>query len=192
MAARPEVGELRVGLGERRRVHVRVHEDEPSERLHGDRHERELGRVEARLALGARRLAQAAVELVCPTVVLALERLAVPVLGRDREGTVAADVDESVQLAFQVSRQQHRDVRHPAHVVVAGVRDSRLVRDELPASREHVLELDVEDGRVGVPARRERHVPVERRLDCLRVDAELGRGRAHRVSASTVVDHAPA
>ena len=120
-------------------------------------------------------------------MVPALKRLAVPVLGRDPKGTVAADVDESVQLPFEVSREQHRDVRDPADVVVAGVRDSRLLRDQLPASREYVLELDVEDGRVRVPARRERHVPVERRLDGLRVDAELDRSRAHRVSAGTAL-----
>src|SRR5919108_754173 len=63
-------------LGERRRIDVWIHEDERPPRVHPDWRESELLGVEARLAVGAWRRAQASVEPVGPRVVRALERRA--------------------------------------------------------------------------------------------------------------------
>ena len=91
---RDELRQLSEVLGERRRVGVRVDEDErpPGVDLHG--HEPELRLVEAGLALGARRRAERAVEAVGPGVVRALERLAPPLALADERAAVAADVQE--------------------------------------------------------------------------------------------------
>ena len=73
-----ELGQLAEVLGERRGAAVRVDEDERPPGVDRHRQEAELRLVEALLALGARRGAERAVEVVRPGVVGALQRLARP------------------------------------------------------------------------------------------------------------------
>ena len=65
--------------------------------------------IEPRLALGARRLAELAVETVGPGVVRALERLATTGALDHHVPAVAADVDEPAELAVAATDDRHRD-----------------------------------------------------------------------------------
>ena len=105
---RDELRQLAEVLRERRCVGVRVDEDErtPGVDLHGQ--EPELRRVEAGLAVGARRRAERAVEAVRPRVVRALERLAPP-RALATGAAVAADVQERAQLPSRVADDDDRD-----------------------------------------------------------------------------------
>ena len=100
--ARREVAEV---VGERSRVAVGVDEDERAPGVDGDGHEAERRQVEARLAVGARRAAQRAVQPVRPGVVGALDRLAPGVAVAERMAAVPADVDEPAQLAVAGTRE---------------------------------------------------------------------------------------
>ncbi len=99
-------------VGERRRVGVRVDEDERPPGIHLHRHEPELRLVEAGLALGARRGAERAVEAVRPRVVGALERLALPLALADERAAVAADVQERAERRLPC-RGRRRPGRRP-------------------------------------------------------------------------------
>ena len=82
---------------ERRGGGVGVDEDERAPGADGDPAKAELAAVEARLAVGARRRPEAAVEPVGPGVVRALERFAAALALDDQRAAVAADVQERVQ-----------------------------------------------------------------------------------------------
>ena len=153
----PQLGDERRDLaehvGQRRRVRVRVHEDERSPRVDGGGQEPELRAVEPRLAVAARDLAQRAVEVVRPRVVGALQRRAASRPGEHGMAAVAADVDERAQHAVAAA---HDEERHGAGVGgQEGARLGDLVRAPrvLPAAPEDALLLAREDLRVGVPAR---------------------------------------
>ena len=160
---RDELGQLAEVLGERRRVGVRVDEDERPQASTCTGTQPELGLVEAGLALGARRGAERAVEAVGPGVVRALERLAPPLALADERAAVAADVQERAERAFLVA---HDDDRHAARV--AGEERARLgdligAARVLPGAPEDPLPLEPEHVRIRVPVERERAAVGDRR-----------------------------
>ena len=146
----PSVSLERVGL------EVDVHEDERPPRVHLDGEERVVVGVEAGLALGARRLEQAAVEPVRPRVVGTLQRLAVPGALHDDVAAMAADVDEALELALLVPDEDDRDGPGLGGEVVAGLAHLGRHAGVLPGVLEDPLALEREDGAVRIPARGQR------------------------------------
>ena len=94
---------------ERRRVGIRVDEDERPPRVDRDGREREARRVEARLALRAGRAPERSVEVVRPRVVRALERLATARALDDEVAAVPADVDEPAEHAVRSRARPRRE-----------------------------------------------------------------------------------
>ena len=117
--------------------------------------EAEPGRVEARLAVAARDLAQRAVEVVRPRVVGALQRRARPLAVEDRVAAVAADVDERAQLAVAAADDHERHRAGVDAQEAAGLGDLVGAAGVVPAAPEDQLLLAREQLRVGVPARGE-------------------------------------
>ena len=101
------------------RVAVDVDPDHgpPDGGLDGD--QPELGGIELELRLGPRCSPQAAVEVVRPAVVHALEGPAVARLVDDDVRAVAADVDEAADLSVLARDQHHGHARHLAERLVA-------------------------------------------------------------------------
>ena len=151
-----ELRQLAERLGERRRLGIRVDEDERPPGV--DRAGRRPSSAASKLglAVGARRRAERAVELVRPGVVGALERLAPALALADERAAVAADVQERAQLGVLAADDDDRD---PARV--AGEERTRLgdlvgAAGVLPGSPEDPLALEPQDGRVGVPVEGDR------------------------------------
>ena len=160
---RDELRQLSEVLCERRRVGVRVDEDErpPDVDLHG--HEPELRLVEAELALGARCRAERAVEAVGPRVVGALERLAPPLALADDRAAMAADVQERAQRRFLVADDDDRDAARVAGEERAGLGDLIGAARVLPGAPEDPLPLEPEHVRVRVPVEGKRAAVSDRR-----------------------------
>ena len=146
-----ELRQLAERLAERRRLEVRVDEDERPPGVDLDRDERDLLRVEAGLPVGARSGPQAPVEAVRPPVVAALERAAAPFPLRHHEAAVAADVDERPELAVAVVGDDDRDEPGPAREVAAGRVDLPRVPHVLPSTAEDPLLLGPQNRLVRVP-----------------------------------------
>jgi hypothetical protein len=146
-----ELRQLAERLGERRRVGVGIHEDErpPGVGLHRD--ERDLLRVEAGLAVGAGRRAQAPVETVRPGVVAALERGASSLPLRHLEPAVAADVHEGAKLVVAVAGDDDRHETGAPGEVAARLGDLPGVPDVLPGATEDALLLGPQNCVVDVP-----------------------------------------
>ena len=147
--------------GRRRDVGIDEHEAAPG--VHGDRHERELLAVEVHLARHARRVLEPAVERVRPAVVAALQELAAAVLHRHRVRAVAADVDEAVQLALGVARDDAPGTRPDlADHVVARRGELGLGAEQRPAAREDLARCSSSATLgIGIPAGRQRPAVVE-------------------------------
>ena len=109
-ALRDDLGKPPERSRERRRLGVRVHEDERPPRAHGDRCERQPVRAEPGLALRPRRLAQRPVEVVRPRVVRALQRLAAARSLDDEVAAVPADVDEPAEHSVRSPDDRDGDV----------------------------------------------------------------------------------
>ena len=172
-AARDDRRQLAERLRERRRVGIGVDEEERAPGVDRDGEQREVGRVEARLALRAGRLAQRAVELVRPRVVRALQRLAAAAAARDRVRAVAADVDEAAQDALAVAGDDDRDVARLGRHERAGRRDLLRRAAVLPGAGEDALALERRDAGIGVPRRGQRPALLERVLE-RRKPSEMG------------------
>ena len=126
-------------------------------------HEAERRQVEARLAVGARRAAQRAVQPVRPGVVGALDRLAPGVAVAERMASVPADVDEPAQLAVAGTREDDGERAGQGRGQLAGLGELVEARGVLPAAREDPLLLDAQHRRVGVPVVRQRASARDRR-----------------------------
>src|SRR6185503_16988174 len=85
-------------FGQRRRILIRVDEDERPPGVDRDRPEPERVEVEAGLAVGARRGPEGTVEPIGPRVVRALQRLAAALTACQDMPAVAADVQEGAEL----------------------------------------------------------------------------------------------
>ena len=141
---------------------VRIDDDEAAPDVDSDRDEGEVGAVEVHLAGHAGRVLQLAVERVGPAVIAALQQLATAVGERHGVRTVAADVDEAVQLALGVPRHHHGHAARGADHVVAGRGELGLGAEQRPAAREDPLVLELGHRGIGVPARRQRPAVLER------------------------------
>ena len=115
-AVREQPGEPTEGARERPGVAIRVDEHERAPGLGGDGDERQRLAVEGSLALGPGRVPQRAVEVVCPRVVRALDRLALRVRLAEHMASVPADVHERAELA--VAAADDEDGSEPAHAGV--------------------------------------------------------------------------
>ena len=139
----------RLGLG------ARVDEQERPPGVDARRQQRPVGLVEARLAIGARRGAQRAVEVVRPGVVVALDRLARAAALRQHGAAVAADVQERAQLAGTVAHDEDRDAAGVGRQERAGLGDLVGAAPVLPGAREDQAPLAAQQLLVGVPAERQ-------------------------------------
>ena len=120
-------------------------------------------RIEARLVLHARRGAQAAVEVIRPGVVVALQRLAVAArLAHDLRATVAADVGEGAQLAVFAARDDDGNLANGRGDEIAWARKLVGHVHILPAFAEDSPLLQRVDRRIGVPLRRQRIAALQR------------------------------
>ena len=151
-----EVGQLAEMVGERRRVGIRVDEDERPPRVDRHRGETEAGRVEPGLAFRAGRASQRTVEAVGPGVVRALDRLAARVAVAEEVPTVAADVDEAAELVVPAAREEDGKRPGPGRRQLPRLGDLVEPGGVLPRAREDPLLLEAEDGRVRVPVVRKR------------------------------------
>src|SRR5581483_8886911 len=105
--------------------------------------------------------------VVRPAVVAAAEMCgAAAFLVADLPPSMAAHVEQNVNLARGVARHDHGILSHlPGHVI-AGVRDLRFVGNEQPALGEEVLQLPavnvrvVEDPRADVPFVEPQQLPI--------------------------------
>jgi len=145
-AAGPQV------LGERRHVRRQAREHEAAVAVDPRRRHEAHGRVIEGLALAVahRHRRQPARHVERPAVVRAdqLPAGAVRVVVRQQHAAVAAGVDEHVQQAGGIARQQHRLGAERGRLVAAGLRDFTLVTDVYPGSGEDLLHLDVEHARL--------------------------------------------
>src|SRR5207245_948621 len=115
-------------------------------------------------------------------VVVALERLPVGALRLDGIRAVPADVHEPAQLPVECADDDDRDVRDAARDPVPGVAQPLERPGDVPRPGEDVVELELVDRRVRVPAGRERLPRGERCLDLERIGSEHGRRDGHRAS----------
>jgi hypothetical protein len=150
-AAVQQLGHAPEGLFERSRLRVRVHEDKRPPLRHGGGHEAEPVSVERALSLGARRRSQAAVQVVRPGVVRALQRLPLASLGDDHGAAVAADVDERAQRSVTVAHDDDRDVSGTARRARAGLANPLGWPGVMPGVAEDLLLLGSEHVRRQVP-----------------------------------------
>jgi hypothetical protein len=148
-------------VGERRRVGIRVHEQERPPHVGARRDQRPVGVVELRLALRARRLAEPPVQLVRPGVVRALKRLPAATPLHERGAPVAADVQEGAQLADPVAHDEKRDVAAVGREKRARLGDLLGAARVLPCAREDPSLLAPQDPRVGVPREGQRRPPLD-------------------------------
>ena len=140
---------------ERLGVRVRVDEEERAPGLEPQRHEAELVLVDPAFLVAARRGDEAAVEAVRPGVVRALERLAPARALADERAPMAADVEERAQLVLLVADEDDGDVADPGRRERARLGHVARVADVLPRAAEDALALELEHGRVRVPAPRQ-------------------------------------
>ena len=151
-AGADQLGELAEGVGERTGLGVGVDEDEGPPGLDARASQAELGAVERRVAVGARRRPQLAVEPVGPGVVVALERAAAAGPRHHLRAAVAADVHERAQLALAVADDDQRHVTRAQREVGAGLGELPEVAGVLPGAGEQPLALAREHLAVDVPA----------------------------------------
>ena len=151
---------------ERLGVRVRVDEEERAPRLEAQLHEAELLLVDPALLVPARRRDEAAVEAVRPRVVRALQRLAPARALADDRAAVAADVEERAERVLLVAHEDDRNVADGRRGERSGLGHVARVPDVLPRAAEDALALELEHGRIRVPA-------PGQRLD---VDGAHGRG----------------
>ena len=182
---RDGVGHDAKGLREGPGFEVDVREDERPPRAHLDGEERVIVRVEPRLALGARRPEEAAVQPIRPRVVGALQCLPVPRALHDDVAAVAADVDEAVEIAVLVPDKDDRDVAGLRGEVVAGLRHLGSYAGVLPRVLEDPLPLERENRAVRVPARGECVAGFEPLADLAEHVLSITRGVADQVSSGS-------
>ena len=104
------------------------------------------------LPVPTRRRDEAAVEPVRPGVVRALQRLAPPgALAHDR-AAVSADVEERAELVLLVAHDDDRNVADPRRRERSRLRHVAEVAHVLPRAAEDPLALELEHGRIRVPA----------------------------------------
>ena len=137
---------------ERLCIRVRVDEEERPPGLEAERNEPELVLVDPALLVPARRGDEAAVEPVRPRVVRALERLAPARALAHERAAVAADVEERTQRVLLVAHEDDRNVPDGRGRERAGLGHVALVPDVLPRAPEDALALELEHGRIRVPA----------------------------------------
>ena len=115
----------------------------------GYRDEAPLGLVEL-VVVGVLKVGdrlQIAVGVVGPAVVGTDERAGVAVVSAaEAVAAMAADVQESVDLALPVASDQHGVLAHVGGEEVAGVGELGLVAEEEPAACENLLQLLLVDG----------------------------------------------
>ena len=148
--------ELPERVRERRGRRIGVDEDERPPGVDRDGDEAERLAVEARLAVGARRVAEGAVQAVRPRVVRALDRLAARVPVAERVAPVPADVHEPAEDVVAGAREHDGQRAGERGGQLAGLRDLVGARGVLPADGEEPLLLHARDGGVGVPRVRQR------------------------------------
>ena len=134
------------------RIRVRVDEEQRPPGLEAEGNEPELVLVDPALLVPARRSDEATVEPVRPRVVRTLERLT-PARALAYERTaVAADVQERTQRVLLVAHEDDRNVPDGRGSERAGLGHVALVPDVLPRAPEDALALELEHGRIRVPA----------------------------------------
>ena len=158
-----EVRQLAEVLRERRRVGVRVDEDERPPGIDLDRHEAELAtcRSRARARCAARRGASRRGRRSRRG--RALERLALPLALADERAAVAADVQERAQRRLLVADDDDRDSRPRRGEERAGLVDLVGAACVLPRAPEDPLPLEPEHGRIRVPVEGKRAAVRDRR-----------------------------
>src|SRR5262249_47355323 len=126
-----------------------------------------------------------AVVPVRPAVVRAHEapRVAV-VAAHDAVTPVPAHVEEGVEAALPVPREDHGILAHVGVEVVVDVRDETLVPDHQPRAAEDLRQLVLVDRRVAEDA------PVD--LAAGRVDDVVASRAAHRLALPTILSGTPA
>ena len=167
-------------LGERRRTRVDVHPHHRSPHVGLHRHQAQLGRVELRLHLRARRAEQSSVEVVAPPVVVTLEDLPVARLHHHRMATVPADVDEAAELAGPIAHEDDRYAGDLPQELVTRLGQVADMGDVVPGTAMDAIDLPAVQGRVGVPVGRERPTGVDRGEESL-VPGHL-RSEGHEVN----------
>ena len=130
-----ELRERAERLGERWRLEIGVHEHHGSPGVDLDRAQAELARVEVGLPIRSRRRPEAAVELVGPGVVGALQGSLVAGPETDARAPVTADVDESPQLIVVVADEDDRYLPVLARQEVTGLGELFAAREVLPGQR---------------------------------------------------------
>ena len=140
----------------RRRVIVQVDEDEAVEGLGTHRREPDGGRIEAGNRRDVEPAAEGAVELVGPGVIGADDGAHPASALQERMGAVLADVVEAAQDPVAAANAEQALARDLDGKIVARVADEALVPGKLPGAGEKTRALPLEDGRIGVVARRQR------------------------------------
>src|SRR5919201_5962244 len=153
-------------VAQRRRIGIRVDEDERPPRIDGKRQQPQLVPVEALLTVGARRRAPPSVELESPRVIPALQRFAASVTVGDGEAAMPADVEQRAQLAVARARHDHGNLSDGRREERAGLRDLTCMPHVLPRAGEDPLLLASQHGLVRVPRPWKRRLHVEKRLVC--------------------------
>ena len=140
---------------ERRGLRVGAHEHEWPPRAERERYEPQIVEVAVALVGQTRRCLQAPVERVRPRVVGALDGRAGPRALAQQRAPMAADVEERAQHVLPVAHEQDGNVCDSGREKRA--RPGQLVgaTDVLPRTAEDPLLLDLEHGRVRVPAPRD-------------------------------------
>ena len=176
--------EARMRAAQGHRVRVGVHEHALCPLVHRDRQQGQRLPAEAGVGLRVPGVDERAVEAVGPAVVAAHQAPAAPVLFHHRVAPVPACVDEAAQRPVVAAHDDHRDPADIAGHGVAGPGEPGERREELPAPAKDRIELEVEDGGVGVGVDGQAQEIVGPVLDVAPVEPELldgpgGEGSTH-------------
>jgi hypothetical protein len=162
----PECLEIDAGIGdalrdpveellERFRVRVRVDEEQRPPALEPELDEAELGCLDAALPVRAGSRDEPTVQSVRPGVIRALQRLAPPRALAYERAAVAAYVEEGAKLVFAIAHDYDGHVADRRREEGGGLGDVPGVPHVLPGATEDPLALELQNGRIRVPAPRQ-------------------------------------
>ncbi len=142
-----EIGERRADRGEAREHEAAIGRDA----RHAHQVVRPLPHQRARIALGQRHLGERSVGLVRPAVIAADEPPGIAAIVRaHHRAAMTAAVEQNVDLAIGMARDDHALAPHPRGDVVARVGNLAFVRDVKPGAAEDLRHLALENARIDI------------------------------------------
>ena len=142
---------------------IRVDENQRSPRFNRERCERERFLGERALLILARRRAERAVEVVGPSVIVALQRLAIAgAFEHDLAPAMTAYVGERANRAARIANDHDRQIAQIRREEIADATDLRGMSDVLPCAMKDSFLLSLKHAVIDVPSRGQRIAAFKR------------------------------